>query len=489
MLVWRFVPALVFQQLSVSDRRWEFTGLAVGFVILSISLASLALFFFRRTIRDRGLLYFGIFSMFYALRLLSEQPTTRALFGFPPRTWVDFRWAVTCVIGIPFILFISQIVDARRRRIFRWFLAAQAVFAVIAIPVVVFGTAKRQRPADVVNSILVIAFWTLLSAYVVRMRFRGRLPNEIKIASLGFVVFAAFVLHTNLVSLQFIRGRPGLEPLGFFIFVICLGYVVAQRAFSNEERLFALSKELEIARQIQSSILPREVPCISGLEIAARYLPMSAVAGDFYDFLPIDETRVGILVADVTGHGVPAALIASMLKVAFAGQSAHADDPERVLTGLNRALCGKFEEHFVTAAYAFVDTEKSVVRYAAAGHPPLLLAEAVSGNGHSRVEVQEIEENGLMLGLFPEASYSYTEMAIPFGSRCLLYTDGVFEAQNAAFEEFGKLRLKQFLVGSHGMPVGRSTDALLAELKRWSDHKDGRHQDDDITLVLLEFRP
>src|SRR5246127_3187827 len=135
-----------------------------------------------------------------------------------------------------------------------------------------------------------------------------------------------------------------------------------------------MNKELQIANQIQSSILPREVPRLAGLEIAARYVPMSAVAGDFYDFLVLDERHIGVLVADVTGHGVPAALIASMLKVAFAGQSAHADDPALVLSGLNRALCGKFEDHFVTAAYVFVDLQRWVLRCAGAGPPPPILS-------------------------------------------------------------------------------------------------------------------
>src|SRR5437763_3250385 len=142
---------------------------------------------------------------------------------------------------------------------------------------------------------------------------------------------------------------------------------------------------------------------LTGLDIAARYLPMSAVAGDFYDFLFIDEKRIGILIADVTGHGIPAALIASMLKVAFAAQAHHANDPACVLAGLNRALCGKFEEHFVTAAYLFIDLENCLLRYSAAGHPPLMLASRTSG------AVREIEQNGLMLGLFPEATYSSLE--------------------------------------------------------------------------------
>src|SRR6202012_2102299 len=138
-------------------------------------------------------------------------------------------------------------------------------------------------------------------------------------------------------------------------------------------QLQTIQKELETARQIQMSILPTEIPKLDGLDIAARYIPMTSVAGDFYDFIAVDEKHIGILVADVSGHGMPAALIASMLKIALSSQVDHATDPARVLLGLNKALCGKFEHHFVTAAYVFVDMEKGTLTYAGAGHPPLLL--------------------------------------------------------------------------------------------------------------------
>ena len=98
-------------------------------------------------------------------------------------------------------------------------------------------------------------------------------------------------------------------------------------------QLLAIQKELETARQIQLSILPHEIPKVRGLDIAARYIPMTSVAGDFYDFLVVDEKHIGILVADVSGHGMPAALIASMLKIAFAAQAANAAHPEQVLPG------------------------------------------------------------------------------------------------------------------------------------------------------------
>src|SRR5271163_4559230 len=106
------------------------------------------------------------------------------------------------------------------------------------------------------------------------------------------------------------------------------------------QQLAAMKSELETARQIQLSILPRERPKVAGLDVAARYVPMTEVAGDFYDFIMVDEKRFGAFVGDVSGHGMPAALISSMLKIALAAQAPVASDPAKVMAGLNLALCG-----------------------------------------------------------------------------------------------------------------------------------------------------
>src|SRR5271169_5653321 len=151
-------------------------------------------------------------------------------------------------------------------------------------------------------------------------------------------------------------------------------------------QLKTIQGEMDTARQIQMSILPREIPAIKGLDIAARYIPMTAVAGDFYDFIPIDDHRIGILVADVSGHGMPAALISSMLKIALDGQTPHALEPARVLAGLNRVLCGKFQGHFVTAAYVVVDTEKQSILYAGAGHPTLIIMDHAANEARDFIE-------------------------------------------------------------------------------------------------------
>jgi len=244
-------------------------------------------------------------------------------------------------------------------------------------------------------------------------------------------------------------------------------------------QLLMIRKELETARQIQLSILPAEVPKMEGLDIAARYIPMSSVAGDFYDFIVVDEKHLGILVADVSGHGMPAALIASMLKIALAAQVTHAADPAQVLLGLNQALCGKFQHHFVTAAYLFVDMLKQTLTYAGAGHPPLLLW------GSSSEGVRAVVENGLFLGKFPQATYSSVELPLRAGDWGLLYTDGIPETTNHSEVEFGTDHFKQFLETNESTSADHFADRLLEELSLWSARDSGDDLDDDITLVAI----
>jgi len=463
--------------------REDLLNIAIGVLLFSVALGAVALFFLRRKSRDLTLIYFGIFCALYAVRLLTFVPSVRFAAGSPATFWVQLTWTITCVILLPSGLFLYQIVGEPVKAFLRWVLSIQAAFAAIGIFAAAAG-AKIER-LEIGNSIMVIASIVVTSLFMLTVRLRQKirrpLTREIRILIGGFLVWFVFILHANLSLLKLLPGG-NVEVLGFLVFVGGLGYVAAHRTLVNEERLLALNKELEIARQIQSCTLPQSVPQVAGLEIAARYVPMSAVAGDFYDFLVVDANHLGVLVADVTGHGVPAALIASMLKVAFAEQFPHTADPARVLTGLNRALCGKFEEHFVTAAYVFLDLERKVMRYAGAGHPPLMLA-----TSHSSVSVRQIEENGLMLGLFPEAAYSATEIPLRAGDRCLLYTDGVVEAMNSAREEFGKLRLEQILAQHAALTPDRFIATLLDEIARWSGQAGVQRQDDDITVLVVDF--
>jgi phosphoserine phosphatase RsbU/P len=248
------------------------------------------------------------------------------------------------------------------------------------------------------------------------------------------------------------------------------------------QQLIAMNIEMEMGRQIQLSILPKSTPKLEGIEIVARYMPMTAVAGDFYDFIIVDEKRVGILVADVSGHGLPSALIASMLQVALTAQAGNASDPGRVLAGLNLALCGKFEYNFVTAVYVYVDLEKKTLTYAGAGHPPMLFWAKAAGGA------KEVLENGLVLGMIPEATYQSLQIPIAAGDRGILYTDGIPETKNPSEEEFGTGRIMQFMEKNHQLSADQFADGLIDDLSGWAEQPRGQGQQDDITVLTIDLK-
>jgi sigma-B regulation protein RsbU (phosphoserine phosphatase) len=247
-------------------------------------------------------------------------------------------------------------------------------------------------------------------------------------------------------------------------------------------QLLALNTELEMARQIQLSILPHSIPKLAGLDIAAHYLPMTSVAGDFYDFIQIDDKHIGILIADVSGHGLPSALIASMLQVALTGQAGHASEPAKVLLGLNRALCGKFTHNFVTAAYVYVDVENNLMRYAGAGHPPMLQWRNSTG------KAAQVLENGLVLGIIEDASYEALEFPLEPGDRYVLYTDGILEAANSAQEQFGADRVMSFIKNHNHLEAEPFSQTLLNDLAGWSNQTVDQGQQDDITLLVIDYK-
>jgi serine phosphatase RsbU (regulator of sigma subunit) len=203
---------------------------------------------------------------------------------------------------------------------------------------------------------------------------------------------------------------------------------------------------------------------------------MSAVAGDFYEFIPVDGKRVGFLVADVAGHGVPAALIASMIKMAMQSVVSCAHEPREVLRGLNRMLYGQLRDQLITAAYLWLDTEKRKALYSAAGHPPLLR--------WREGKLERIESNGLLFGVNPVADYPVCDLSIHSGDRFLLYTDGVTEPQNASGSSFGDRKLEQVVRDNQSQPPSELSEQLLSEICIWQSASVA--QQDDITLIVVD---
>ena len=473
---WRWAGGVRLEDQVLTLLRGQVGGIMLGTVFLFIGLAACGIAAIRRGARVRILIWFGIFCAMYGARILAAVP---AAFSLLPRSLASSRpyviAVITYLILIPGLLFWLELSLGKLRRILQITLIAASVFGVAGVCSTLI--AGSRDPLVPYNSLL--AIWCLLALAVVNAipslakRF---LVIQSRVSVIGTLVLAVAVLYANLVVLFHLPSYPAFEPMAFAVFVFSLGYVAAERVFTDERRLLSIENELAIAREIQSSILPSGAPELRGLRIHAAYHPMTAVAGDFYEFIPVDPYRTGFLVADVSGHGVPAALIAAMIKVAMQSVVSCAHDPAEVLRGLNRILTGQLRSQFISAAYLWLDMETRKGLYSAAGHPPLLCW------GQDKLE--RIESNGLLLGVKPDSQYPVCEIPLNAGHRFLLYTDGVVEPENAAGEPFGDSQLEHVVRNHHSRPPAELSDQLLSEIRQWQPAS--VTQQDDITLIIID---
>lgn len=175
-------------------------------------------------------------------------------------------------------------------------------------------------------------------------------------------------------------------------------------------------------------------------------------------------------------RGVPAALIAAMMKMAVRSIVPCAHSPGDVLQTLNRMLLVRPRDQFVTAAYLFIDTQNYKARYSAAGHPPLLLSRAGA--------LQRIESNGLVFGVTPQPDYPVRDIPLCPGDRLLLYTDGVIEPENSKGKPFSESMLEQVVLGAQVCPPSELVDRLLADIRAWKPTS--LPKQDNITLVVID---
>ncbi|MCB1168431.1 MAG: SpoIIE family protein phosphatase, partial [Leptospiraceae bacterium] len=248
-----------------------------------------------------------------------------------------------------------------------------------------------------------------------------------------------------------------------------------KEAARSQADLAVLNNELQTARAIQQSLLPAALPEIQGIEIASRYRSMVNVGGDFYDFL-LQEDGLGMMMADVSGHGVPAALIVSVVKMAYLYQRPSIRNPARVLEGMNQMLYRNVGSEFVTACSLYLDFASRMLYIGNAGHPPLLVWKAATG------EILHIRPFGRILGILSDASYEAAELPLESGDRILLYTDGAYEASHEG-TQFGIERLEDFLKADQ--PIETMLDQLTEAIIEWSGGP--AKIEDDIALIAIQL--
>jgi sigma-B regulation protein RsbU (phosphoserine phosphatase) len=458
---------LVDAQLSASEVLRTFHRdepyLFLGAAFSTIGIVSGAFCVMRRRF-DPLLVWLGVFAFLYGQRMwLDTGLLDLTLAG--NEFFARLRWAIDFIVPIPaFLFFESAGLLVRRGKLLTAIISV--VFLSLAVTVFIAG---RVHVLHIINNVLVIAAlpWVLVRTFLLSKK-----DHDFVVMRRGLFVFVALALWDNTVS--YIRLSFTVDPIGFAFLLACLGYVAARRTLERDQQLGEIQKELEVARSIQMSILPGEFPASTSFRVGAKYAPMTTVAGDLYDFLLTDPKHAGLLIADVSGHGIPAALIASMVKMAATAQRSNADSPALLLAGMNAALCGNTQGQFVTAAYVHLDAETQELRYAAAGHPAMLLLR--SG------KVDEIAENGLLLAATERAEYTQLSMQLKTGDRLLLYTDGLVEAKDGSGQMFGDEALASALRSSAEFAPREAAERIIAEVQRWA-----KFQEDDLTALVCDF--
>ncbi|MBF0287168.1 MAG: SpoIIE family protein phosphatase [SAR324 cluster bacterium] len=241
-----------------------------------------------------------------------------------------------------------------------------------------------------------------------------------------------------------------------------------------------ITQELEQARKTQRALLPAP-PSIPGCLIATKYEPMEQIGGDFYDIFELNRHEIGLLVADVTGHGIPAALISFMVSSLFKTTAPKLQDIEETIFQVNNALEGKIpQDKFATTFYCIYNTHTNELTYSNMGHPPGYLIRPQTQ------EILELQSGGILLGILPikRNQYKSSSVLLKPGDKVFLYTDGLIEMPNQSGNIFGRKKLEEFLLNHQHLPINDLIEEAYLYILTYSG---AEAYTDDITLVGLEL--
>ncbi|OHD70156.1 MAG: hypothetical protein A2W19_05040 [Spirochaetes bacterium RBG_16_49_21] len=262
---------------------------------------------------------------------------------------------------------------------------------------------------------------------------------------------------------------------------------VAQRTEELQEAMASLrgrddqiQRQLDMASVIQRSILPGKIDDWNELKFAVRYLAMEKIGGDFYDVNLLKDDKIGIIIADVSGHGIPAALVTTMAKMSFGNTGTKFDSPKKIFQEVNQNILDHVKtQDYMTAFMLSIDEEYEVV-YSNASHQKAILLRAESGS------IELLDTNGLFIGAVEDARDTYDEKhtKLEYGDRIILYTDGIPEAINAERAEYTNARLEQMIVKNRHLPVEEYADSIINDVRRFIGNA---QLVDDITILVVEL--
>ncbi len=375
------------------------------------------------------------------------------------------------------------------------FLAAWALGWAVIGAVVAAGIAFTRETADLkplfLESVLfaeVVGFTSLTSARLV-FPFYTRLPDFVRLALQVFTLFSGTVFGSvAILATQPLYSLARPKTVAVIVLINATFAVIVGIALHTYDRMRlqieasyrvlrekeAIEREIAIAREVQRELLPRAVPRVRGLALAGACLPAVGVGGDLYDFLPFSDDRIGLVIADVSGKGIPAALLMAGLQASLRSLALPDMPPSEVALRMNEMLLRSTSAaRYATMFFALHDGRSRILTYSNAGHwPPLHL----SANGVARLSA-----GGMPIGLLPEARYGEGRRELGVGDLLVLYTDGIIETPDLDGREFGEENLVRVLRGNADRDLEGIVRAVLDEVRGWSG---GAAPHDDVTLVL-----
>ena len=293
-------------------------------------------------------------------------------------------------------------------------------------------------------------------------------------------------LYWNSAETEFGGLRRNLIVSVSAALALVASMVVLGLRFRNYVRGKQLEQQLELARRVQQELLPPGCPSCGDLDFAAECHPAYQVGGDFYDVFPGDHSRVAMLLGDVSGKGLPAALLMGLLHGAVRTSywTGNGADHEEASKRLNQLLCMRTSvEMFASLFWCYYDPDAQKLRYVNAGHLPPFVA---SRNGNGAPELRRLEEGGPVLGVIPAAEYRQGEIRFQSGDLLVLYSDGVVEAVNAAQEEFGDERLASIIRENWSRSSAEIRDEIMRQVRAFADQE---QLQDDLTLLVAHAAP
>ncbi len=249
--------------------------------------------------------------------------------------------------------------------------------------------------------------------------------------------------------------------------------------FHNE--LTVIKRDIQIAHEIMQSILFKDLPEIEGVTMAVRYLPMKKMGGDFYDIQLLENRKLSALIADVSGHGIPAAFICSMLRVVYSFFIDRAREPADIMSLINSSMYNFIGGQFITACFAFIDLDEMKLHQSSAGHWPLVILRRETG------EIVQNRVNYMPIGWEPLEDYRTSVLDLEKGDRIILFTDGIIEARDREGRMFTEKRLHSLIRDTGDLDTGELADRILYTVKGWTGIDREESHDDDVTLIVIDI--